>query len=289
LRFDFSHGEAVADEELARIESAVNDAILANRPVSVEHMPQKEAIQQGAMALFGEKYGDVVRTIKIGDQQRPYSFELCGGLHVHATGDIGFFRFTAEEAVGAGLRRVEAVTGRHAQSLAQERLDTLDRVSRRLNATPAEVESRVETVLAENKGLQKEVARLRRQQALADFRRLLDEMTQVDGIPLMLAQVEVADMEALREMADWFRDSVPSGVAVLAAVEDGRVLLLAAVTEDLVPRGVKAGDIIGKVARTVGGGGGGRPTLAQAGGRHPEKVPEALAAVPEIVHQALAD
>jgi alanyl-tRNA synthetase len=289
LRFDFSHGEAVADEELARIESAVNDAILANRPVSVEHMPQKEAIQQGAMALFGEKYGDVVRTIKIGDQQRPYSFELCGGLHVHATGDIGFFRFTAEEAVGAGLRRVEAVTGRHAQLLAQERLDTLDRVSRRLNATPAEVESRVETVLAENKGLQKEVARLRRQQALADFRRLLDEMSQVDGIPLMLAQVEVADMEALREMADWFRDSVPTGVAVLAAVEDGRVLLLAAVTEDLVPRGVKAGDIIGKVARTVGGGGGGRPTLAQAGGRHPEKVPEALAAVPEIVHQALAD
>jgi alanyl-tRNA synthetase len=289
LRFDFSHGEAVDDETLAQIEAAVNATILANRPVSVGHMPQKEAIKEGAMALFGEKYGDVVRTIKIGDQQQPYSFELCGGLHVGATGDIGFFHFTTEEAVGAGLRRVEAVTGRGAQSLAQQGLDTLDKVARRLNATPEELETRIEAVLTENRNLQKELARLRRQQAHEEFRQQLETMSEVDGVPLLVAQVDVADMEALREMADWFRDSVPSGVAVLGAASDDKVILLAAVTEDLVSRGVKAGEIVGQVARQVGGGGGGRPTLAQAGGRHPEKLPEALAAVPNMVRQALSD
>jgi alanyl-tRNA synthetase len=289
LRFDFSHGEAVDDETLDQIETAVNSAILANQPVSVEHMPQKEAIREGAMALFGEKYGDVVRTIKIGEQQEPYSFELCGGLHVGSTGDIGFFRFTTEEAVGAGLRRVEAVTGRRAQSLAQQGLDMLDKVARRLNATPEELETRLEALLAENRGLQKELARLRRQQAQAEFRQHLEAMAEVHGVPMLVALVNVVDMEGLREMADWFRDSVPSGVAVLGAASDGKVILLAAVTEDLVARGIKAGDIVGQVARRVGGGGGGRPTLAQAGGRHPEKLPDALAAVPEMVRQALND
>jgi alanyl-tRNA synthetase len=287
LRFDFSHGQAVDDATLAQIETAVNEAILANQAVAVEHMPQKEAIRQGAIALFGEKYGDVVRTIKIGDQEAPYSFELCGGLHVGATGDIGFFRFTTEEAVGAGLRRVEAVTGRQAQSLAQARLDALERVSRRLNAVPDELEARVEAVLAEQRSLQKEIARLRRQQAQREFKRQLEAMIEVEGIPLMTAQVDVADMEALREMADWFRDNVASGVAVLGAASEGKVILLAAVTEDLVAQGLKAGDIVGRVARLVGGGGGGRPTLAQAGGRQPEKLPEALAAVPEMVRQVM--
>jgi alanyl-tRNA synthetase len=287
LRFDFSHGQPVDDETLAGIETAVNSAILANQPVSVGHMAQKEAIRQGAMALFGEKYGDVVRTIKIGDEGHPYSFELCGGLHVQATGDIGLFRFTAEEAVGAGLRRVEAVTGRRAQALAQQGLNTLDRLSRRLNAATDEVETRLESVLTENKSLQKEVAHLRRQQAQADFRQRLASLIEVDGVPLMAAEVDVADMEALRDMADWFRDSVPSGVAVLASANEGKVILLVAVTEDLVSRGLKAGDIVGRVAKLVGGGGGGRPTLAQAGGRHPEKLPEALGAVPDMIRQAL--
>lgn len=288
LRFDFSHPKAVDDEELAQIEVAVNEAILANRPVSVEYMAQKEAIERGAMALFGEKYGEVVRTIRIGDANSPYSFELCGGLHVQATGDIGFFHFTTEEAVGAGLRRVEAVTGRRAQAHVQDNLETLNRVSQRLNTSPDDLESRVDAMLAENKDLQKQVANLRRHQARAQFERLLGEMLEVQGIPLMVAQADVGDMEGLREMADWYRDSVPSGVAVLSAVTGERVILVVAVTEDLVQRGLKAGDIVGQVARLVGGGGGGRPTLAQAGGREPEKLPEALAAVPGMVRQALA-
>jgi alanyl-tRNA synthetase len=287
LRFDFSHGEAVDDQKLAQIEGAINAAILANQAVSVEHMPQKEAIGHGAMALFGEKYGDVVRTIKIGDEKKPYSFELCGGLHVRATGDIGFFRFTTEEAVGAGLRRVEAVTGRQAQILIRDDLDKLHRVSRRLNTSSDELEARLDAVLAENKNLQKDISQLQRKQARAQFESLLGDMKEVDGLQLMAAQVEVGDMDGLREMADWFRSSVESGVAVLSAVSDGRVILVVAVTEDLVKRGVKAGALVGQVAKLVGGGGGGRPTLAQAGGKEPDKLPGALEAVPEMVRQAL--
>ncbi|UCG25090.1 MAG: alanine--tRNA ligase [Chloroflexota bacterium] len=287
LRFDFSHGEAVGAAALAMIETAINGAILSNSAVSVDHMPQGEAIGAGAMALFGEKYADVVRTIKIGDHKKPYSFELCGGLHVQSTGDIGFFRFTAEEAVGAGLRRVEAVTGRRAQSLIQDGLDRLQRVSRKLNASPEEIESRLDTILADNKSQQKEIARLRRQQARFQFEQLLDQMEEIDGVPLMAAQVGTGDMDGLREMADWFRDRVQSGVAVLCAVTGDRVILVAVVTDDLIGRGVRAGDLVGQVARMVGGGGGGRPGLAQAGGREPEKLPEALATVPGLLQQAL--
>jgi alanyl-tRNA synthetase len=287
LRFDFSHGEAVGAQELAKIEAAINDAILSNSTVSVGHMPQKDAIDAGAMALFGEKYADVVRTIMIGDAKDPYSFELCGGLHVRATGDIGFFRFTTEEAVGAGLRRVEAVTGRRAHDLIQDGLNKLQSVSRKLNAAPEEIESRLDAILADSKRQQKEIAQLRRQQARAEFERLLGQMAHVDGVPLLAAQASVADMDGLREMADWFRDRVQTGVAVLSAVTGDRVILVAVVTDDLIGRGVKAGDLVGQVARMVGGGGGGRAGLAQAGGRDPDRLPEALVAVPEMLRQAL--
>jgi alanyl-tRNA synthetase len=288
LRFDFSHGQAVDDADLAEIERAINAAILANMPVEIEHMGQKEAISGRAMALFGEKYGDYVRTIKIGDGRRPYSFELCGGLHVGETGDIGPFFFTGEEAVSAGVRRVEAVTGRGAHAYAHERMAVLERLAGKLNAPVGELEHRVESLLAEQKALQKELAQLRRDQAREQFESLLDQMEQVEGVSLMAAVVEVADIDGLREMADWFRDRVQSGVAVLATVKDERPIFIVAVTEDLVGRGVKAGDLVGQVARMVGGGGGGRPTLAQAGGRDAAKLPAALAAVPDLIRQALA-
>jgi alanyl-tRNA synthetase len=287
LRFDFSYGQAVDDKVLAEIEAAINEAILANRPVSPEYMAQKEAIGAGAMALFGEKYGDIVRTIKIGDDRKPYSFELCGGLHVTATGDIGLFRFTGEEAVGAGLRRVEAVTGRGALGLVSQRLSTLERVAERLNSPLNEVESRLDSILQDARELQKEVAHLRRSKAKDEFETLLAQMQDVNGVRLMTATVEVATMDDLREMADWFRDRVGSGVAVLATVKDGRPIMIVAVTEDLTKRGLNAGKLVGKIARIVGGGGGGRPSLAQAGGKDATKLPEALATVPGLLEEAL--
>ncbi len=287
LRFDFSYGQALDRETLEEIERAINDAILANQPVTVEYMAQREAIEGGAMALFGEKYGDIVRTIRIGDRQQPYSFELCGGLHVNATGDIGFFLFTGEEAVGAGLRRVEAVTGRGAEALVRQRLAELEQIAEVLNAQPSEVTTRLESLQAENKALQKELARFRRGTAREQFESLLGQMESVDGIQLMSGVVEAADMDGLREMADWFRDRVESGVAVLGAVKDGRPILVVAITQDLVERGLRAGDLVGQVARLVGGGGGGRPTLAQAGGKDPNKLPGAIEAVPGLVREAL--
>ena len=288
LRFDFSYGQAVDEKTLAEIEKAINEIILSNQTVFARHMGREEAINAGAMALFGEKYGEIVRTIQIGDENSRYSFELCGGLHVQATGDIGLFQFVNEEAVGAGLRRVEAVTGRGAYALVHERIGLLAEVARKLGSPVSEIDTRLDALLNGNRQLQKEVVQLRQEKAKGQFAELLERMQEVDGIPLLVAQVEVSDMNTLREMADWFRDRVDNGVAVLAAVLDSRVILIVAVAEELVPRGIEAGDIVGKVAKMVGGGGGGRPTLAQAGGKEPGKLPQALAAVPELITASLS-
>jgi len=287
LRFDFSHGEALDEETLREIEADINRVIFRNQPVQVAFMGQKEAIERGAMALFGEKYGEVVRTIKIGEREQPYSFELCGGLHVSETGEIGLFRFTREEAVSAGTRRVEAVAGRAAHQYIAERLDSLERIADKLNAPADQLESRVEALLADNRALQKEIERLQRQVARDQFESLLDRVEEIDGASLLTAQVDVAGADELREMADWFRDKVESGVALFATVSNGKPLLVATVTEDLIGRGIKAGDLVREVAQMVGGGGGGRPNLAQAGGRDPEKLPEALKAVPDLIRRAL--
>lgn len=289
LRFDFSATEAVPPETLAAIEASVNEAVLANQPVTVTHMGQREAIEKGAMALFGEKYGDIVRTIRIGDNEKPYSFELCGGLHVNETGDIGPFKFTSEEAVGAGLRRVEAVTGRRAQQYISERLKILDEVSRLVNVPADDLTGRVQALLAENRALHKQMEQLQRAQARSQFDELMDQLQQVDGVALLARQVQVAGIDELREMADWFRDRAPSGVAVLATVQDNKPLFIATVTDDLIKRGVKAGDLVREVAKIVGGGGGGRPNMAQAGGRDASKLPEALDAVPGLVRAALKE
>jgi len=241
------------------------------------------------MALFGEKYGDVVRTIQIGagNGEGSYSFELCGGLHVDRTGDIGLFRFVGEGAVAAGVRRVEAVVGSAAQALVAERLDMLERVAGRLNVPVTELESRLESVLAENRALNKELERLQRQAARGQFEALLSQVHEVAGANVLAAPVNVADVDGLRQMADWFRDKVRSGVAVFGAVINDKPMFVATVTGDLIERGLKAGDIVREVARIVGGGGGGRPDLAQAGGKDAGKLPEALAAVPGLVEKAL--
>jgi alanyl-tRNA synthetase len=289
LRFDFTHDRAVDRETLGRIETAINEAVLANYPVKIAFMGQKEAISAGAMALFGEKYGDIVRTVTVGEEAGPsaYSFELCGGLHVSETSEIGLFRFTSEEAVGSGTRRVEAVTGRGAYHYVAERLAQLERLASKLNAPVAEVETRLEAVLAENRAVTRELEQAQRRLARGQFDELLSQVREVDGVRLLTARVEVGGVEALREMADWFRDRVGSGAAVLATVSDGKPVIIATVTDDLIGRGLKAGDLAREVALIVGGSGGGRPNMAQAGGRDPEKLNEALEFVVEVVRRNL--
>ncbi len=289
LRFDFSHTAAVDQETLSLIEADINRAILANYPVRVAYMGQKEAIAAGAMALFGEKYGDIVRTLQIGKEgEEPYSFELCGGLHVSETNDIGLFRFTSEGAVAAGIRRVEAVTGRGAQKLVAERLDVLDRLVYRLNTPVHELETRLEALQNDNRALQKQVEQLQQKLAAVQFESLMAQAQDVAGVRVVTAVAEGVDSEGLRLLADRFRDNHETAVGVIGTVYQGKPLIIAVVTKDLIARGLKAGDIVREVARVVGGGGGGRPDMAQAGGKDPSKLPEALALVPNLVKASLS-
>jgi alanyl-tRNA synthetase len=287
LRFDFTHPAMLTQEELRAIESSVNDAILANYPVRPEQHTYKEAVAAGAMALFGEKYGDVVRVVKIGDERCPFSQELCGGTHVDYTGDIGSFHILSEGSVAAGVRRIEAVTGRHAYELVQNRLAVLDSAAAFLGCTPDEVDRKVLSLMGQLQDLEKTVEKLRRQQARHDFERLLNRVQEVNGVRVLSAQVEATDVSMLREMSDWFRDRLGSGVIVLGAVLASKPSFVAAVTPDLVERGLHAGTLVKAVAQEVGGSGGGKPTMAQAGGRDASRLAEALSHVPGLVEQAL--
>ena len=292
LRFDFTHDQALGREALGRIEAAINRAVLANYPVNIAYMGQKEAIAAGAMALFGEKYGDIVRTVTVADpapgkESLPYSFELCGGLHVSETGEIGLFRFVTEEAVGAGVRRVEAVTGRGAYEFVTDRLNLLDRLASKLNTPVVELENRLETLLEHDRSQERELDAANRRLARGQFDVLLGGVMKVRDVTVLAAKVEAQSVERLREMTDWFRDREKSGVVVLGMISDGKPVIVASVTDDLIARGVKAGNIVREVAGIVGGSGGGRPNLAQAGGHHPEKLGDALAAVAGLVEAAL--
>jgi len=287
LRFDFTHGAMLTQDELDAVEQSVNDAILANYPLAVEHTNYQQALSAGAMALFGEKYGDEVRVIKIGAPEEPFSQQLCGGTHVSQTGEIGMFRIVSEGSVGAGVRRIEATTGRAAQQLVQRRLSVLDAAATHLGAPPEEVDRAVLRMLGEVHEKQKEVAELRRQLARLEFETLLQQVEQVADIQVLAARVQAADAETLREMTDWFRNRLGTVVIVLGAVIDEKPSFVAAITPDLVERGLTAGALIKKVASVVGGGGGGRPTLAQAGGRDPNRLNEALALVPQAVMELL--
>jgi alanyl-tRNA synthetase len=287
LRFDFTHPAMLTQDELRTIESLVNDAILANYPVQVQQASYKEAVAGGAMALFGEKYGDVVRVIKIGEEDSPFSQELCGGTHVTFTGDIGSFHILSEGSVAAGVRRIEAVTGRHAYQLMQTRLTVLDSTAAFLGCSPDEVDRKVLSLMGQLQDTEKTVAKLRREIARHAFERLLSQLHTVGEVKVLSARVEVADVATLREMSDWFRAKVGSGVVVLGAVLAGKPTFVAAVTPDLVPRGLHAGKLIKAVAQQVGGSGGGKPTMAQAGGHEAARIGEALASVPGLVEQGL--
>ncbi|MCL7452736.1 MAG: alanine--tRNA ligase [Anaerolineae bacterium] len=287
LRFDFTHGAMLTQEELDAVEQSVNDAILANYPLVAEETSYQEAVSGGAIALFGEKYEDDVRVIRIGVPDEPFSQELCGGTHVRYTGEIGLFRIVSEGSVGAGVRRIEAVTGRAAQQLIQKRLGVLDAAATHLGTLPEDVDRAVLRLMGEIHEREKEVADLRRQLARLEFESLVQRVQVVDGVQVVAERVGASDVETLREMTDWLRNQLGSAVIVLGTVIDDRPNFVAAITPDLVERGLKAGSLIKEVARVVGGGGGGRATLAQAGGRDPDRLGEALDLVARVVGDLL--
>ena len=284
LRFDFTHPNAVAADELEQIEQKVNEDILSNHALLIRHQGREEAIQAGAMALFGEAYGDTVRTICIGEPAC-FSYELCGGTHVEQTSVIGTFLITSEGSVASGIRRIEAVTGRGALELIRSRLGTLESIAEVLGVGVALAHERMVKVLEDQNQLEDRQAKLRQTMAFEQFADLIPE--QVDGIPVLANLLDDLNADSLRQLIDRFKSDNPSGVAVLASTQNGQPIIVASVTEDLVKRGLHAGDLVKSVAEVVGGGGGGKPTLAQAGGKDASKLPEALAQVPVWVQAHL--
>jgi alanyl-tRNA synthetase len=286
LRFDFTHSEAVTADQLTHIESGVNQKILDNYHLHIVHKPLQQAIEEGAMALFGEKYAETVRTITMGDPE-PFSYELCGGTHVSETGDIGLFLIISESSVAAGIRRIEAVTGRGAYHLVQRRFEALNQTASVLDTSPEHVPDLVQDILAEIGDSRKQITALRHDLATLEFDRGLEGVKTIAGVKVLTSILPGADSETLRQMSDRFRQRYSSGVAVLASVLDGHPIVIAAVTEDLVERGIHAGELVKAVAKPLGGGGGGRPTLGQAGGKDAGKLDQALASVTNWIQNKL--
>ena len=296
LRFDFTQPDAMTPEQIERVEKMVNEAIAEDMPVHKETKSLDEARKEGAMALFGEKYGEIVRTISILDSDSSlskdggriplpkYSYELCGGTHLDRTSDIGAFLIVSEGSAAAGIRRIEAVTGRAAYDLISRRFKALKQSAGALKSSVEEVPARVDALQDEVSGLKRELADLRAQQALSTFHLLLAELQKVRDVNLLSAEIPNADADTLRALMDKFREKYPlNGVCVLVSVEDGRSILISTVTEDLVKRGLKAGDII----QAMGGKGGGRPNLAQGSLPTGAQVKDALAKVAKAVEDRL--
>ena len=274
LRFDFSHGASVKDSELEDVESLVNEQVQANVVVSPAEMDLQEALKSGAMALFGEKYGDRVRVIRIGD----FSTELCGGTHLDATGQIGLFKVTDEGAVASGVRRIEAVTGEPALAHVGREEAALRESAGLLKIPPLELPRRLATLLEDQKRLEKQLAQLESKLARNQAQDLVTAAKPVAGVTVLAARLDGLDPDGLRSVVDTLRDRLPSGIIVLGSAVDGKVNLVAAVSKDLAKR-FAAGRLVQEIAKMVGGGGGGRPDLAQAGGKDASKLDEALAAV----------
>ena len=285
LRFDFTHFEKVSDTKLEEIENIVNLVIRQNINTDIYETPFDEAISSGIIALFGEKYGDVVRVVKISD----YSEELCGGCHVKATGQIGQFRIVSEEGIAAGIRRVVAVTGKQAELMAQEQGRVARALRQLLNVPEAQIPEMAEKLAEEKRQLVKEVQSLRSKAALAGISELVAQAEEVEGVSVLAREIEADSADTLRNIGHSVREQISSGIAWLAATMDEKSTLLCVVSDDLIQRGIKAGDMVNKVAKLADGRGGGKPNMAQAGIKAPEKLRSALAAAPEIVREILAN
>ncbi|MGQ9630224.1 MAG: alanine--tRNA ligase [bacterium] len=278
LRFDFTHYEAIKREDLKRIEALVNRRIREAAPVRAEVMPIEEARRTGAIALFGEKYGEKVRVVSIGD----FSKELCGGTHVDNTGNIGFFKILSEGSIAAGVRRIEAVTGEAAVRYVQEIEDALTNAASSLNVGRDKVEERIEALLARNKEMEKEIGRMKEQVALGKVEDILKDARSVNGVRVVTGRVDGLDRDSLASLLGRIRERVERGIVVLATSQGDRALFLASVSDDLTSR-YHAGNIAREVAKIAGGGGGGKPNFAQAGGKDVSKIDDALRKVYDIV------
>ena len=287
FRFDFTYEAPVLKEELVQIQRIVNEGIRRNLSVTKKEMPYAQAVAEGAIALFGEKYGDKVRTVKVGSAKSPLSFEVCGGTHVDRTGDIGYFLVVGEGSIGSGMRRIEAVTGRQAEKLIEERAFALERVAHQLQVPAADIESKITGVLEELDAERKRAVALERQLSKETAESLLAQAESVKGVSVLSVKTSVSNMDALRHMGDVLKEKLGSGVVVLAAVWDDKPNFLAMVTPDLVAKGLNAGEIIKRVAQATGGSGGGRPQMAQGGGRDKDKLEGALKLVASLVEEKL--
>jgi len=276
LRFDFTHNQGLTDQQILAVEEEVNRRIMEDHPLDIKHKPLQDAIDEGARALFGEKYGDVVRTIKMGD----FSYELCGGTHCSRSSEVGLFLITSEGSTAAGIRRIEAVTGSEAYRLVQTRFQEMKSAAKSLSTGPDQLASQVNSLVQLQKKAEKSREKLLRKLAVIELESALENLEQVAGINLLTRVLDESDLDTMRLVADRFRQEVPKqGIVVMGTVIDGSPRMIAAVTEDLIKKGIKAGDLIKFVAQQVGGGGGGRPNLAEAGGKDPEKLPDALNSV----------
>ncbi|MGV2538145.1 alanine--tRNA ligase [Bacillus pumilus] len=283
LRFDFSHFGQVTKEELSQIEKIVNEKIWEGISVAIDLKPIAEAKEMGAMALFGEKYGDIVRVVQVGD----YSIELCGGCHVQNTAEIGLFKIASESGIGAGTRRIEAVTGKGAYEELNDQLAILEQAASELKSNTKDVPKRIAALQADLKEAQRENESLLAKLSQAEAGSILEKVTEIGGVKVLTEKVNAKDMNHLRTMVDDLKAKLGSAVIVLGAVQNGKVNISAGVTKDVIEKGLHAGELVKQAAEICGGGGGGRPDMAQAGGKQPEKLEEALATVEESVKSVL--
>ena len=273
LRFDFSHFSPMTEEEIVKVEAIVNEEIAKALPVNVAEMSIEDAKKTGAMALFGEKYGDDVRVVSMGD----FSKELCGGTHVSNTASIALFKIVSETGVAAGVRRIEALTGQGVIEYYNKIEESLDAAASAAKCEPAQLVKRIETLQDEIKELQRENDKLKNQMAKDAMGDVMDQVIEVAGVKLLTVKVDNVDMNGLRNLGDQLKEKMGDGVIVLASSAEGKVNLITMATEGAVAKGAHAGNIIKSIAKHVGGGGGGRPNMAQAGGKNPAGIDDALA------------
>ena len=283
LRFDFAHFQAMTPEEIAETEALVNKEIQAALPVTTQIMGIEEAKKTGAMALFGEKYGDDVRVVSMGD----FSVELCGGTHVANTANITLFKIVSEAGVAAGVRRIEALTGNNVIEYYRQMEENLHTIAKTLKTSPAEITEKITHLQKEVKELQSENESLKSKMAQDSLGNVMDQVVEVKGVKVLASAVDGVDMNGLRDLGDQLKEKLGEGVVVLASAKDGKVSLLAMATQGAMDKGAHAGNLIKAAATIVGGGGGGRPNMAQAGGKNPDKIPEAIAKVAELVEGQL--
>ncbi len=283
LRFDFTHFAPMTDEEIRQVEEIVNEQIANDLAVTTQNLPIEEARKTGAMALFGEKYGDVFRVVSMGD----FSKEFCGGTHVDHTGDIAAFKIISETGVAAGVRRIEALTSKGLMQYYEERERELTDAAKAAKTTPDQLTNKILRLQEENKQLNSEIESLRSQLAQNEMGDITDQIREIDGVKFLAAQIDNADMGELRDLGDQLKEKLGEGVIVLASAKNGKVSLMAMATEDAVKKGAHAGDLIKASAGLVGGGGGGRPNMAQAGGRNAAGIPDALSKAAEVLKEQL--